>query len=373
MIIAFDLETTWLDKINDSIIEVALIKFDETTYEIIDTYSTFVNPEREIPDLISNITNIFDEDVINSPTIWNIKNELIDFIWDYPLLWHNVDFDCWFFETNWISTKNNVRIDTFFLANILCRDAKSLNLEMLSKYFWIPFSGAHRAINDVKATISLFKELINKFNNLNSKNKKLIKFLFNKSDDLRIRFLDEFMYSEDEKTIDFSEFENIILDYVWEKKQIREIIIDKKIDLKNVNNLYKKLWNVEKRENQEKMTSIVLDTIKKGEKSVIEAPTWLGKSFAYLIPSILYSVKTGEKIFVSTKTKALQNQLIEKDLEFLWNSLEIEFNYSKLKWKSNYVSMQAFFNNITFEVLDYNKIAFLSKLSLWLEETTDWE
>ena len=64
MIIALDLETTWLDSDKDKIIELALVKFDPFTFEIVDEYSTLVNPGIEIPDLISNITNIFNEDVI---------------------------------------------------------------------------------------------------------------------------------------------------------------------------------------------------------------------------------------------------------------------------------------------------------------------
>jgi DNA polymerase-3 subunit alpha (Gram-positive type) len=64
MIICFDLETTGLDKYNDRIIEVAMIKFDEKTYKVIETFNSLVNPQIPIPDIISNITNIYDNDVI---------------------------------------------------------------------------------------------------------------------------------------------------------------------------------------------------------------------------------------------------------------------------------------------------------------------
>jgi DNA polymerase-3 subunit alpha (Gram-positive type) len=63
MIVSFDLETTGLDKFNDKIIEIAMIKFDEQTFKIIETYTCFIDPEIPIPEVISNITSIFDDDV----------------------------------------------------------------------------------------------------------------------------------------------------------------------------------------------------------------------------------------------------------------------------------------------------------------------
>jgi DNA polymerase III subunit alpha, Gram-positive type len=64
MIICFDVETTGLDKYNDKIIEIAIVKFDEKTFKIIDTFNSLVNPEVIISDVISNITNIQNDDVI---------------------------------------------------------------------------------------------------------------------------------------------------------------------------------------------------------------------------------------------------------------------------------------------------------------------
>ena len=80
MIVCFDLETTGLDKYNDEIIEIAMTKFDEKTFEIIETFSTFVNPKREIPSLISNITNIFDSDVEYAPFLDELKDKILSFI-----------------------------------------------------------------------------------------------------------------------------------------------------------------------------------------------------------------------------------------------------------------------------------------------------
>jgi DNA polymerase III epsilon subunit-like protein len=57
-----------------------MTKFDEKTFEILDTFSTFVNPKIEIPSLISNITNIFDSDVEYAPFLEEIKKDILEFI-----------------------------------------------------------------------------------------------------------------------------------------------------------------------------------------------------------------------------------------------------------------------------------------------------
>ncbi|WP_304519566.1 hypothetical protein [Clostridium tagluense] len=49
----------------------------------------------------------------------------------------------------------------------------------------------------------------------------------------------------------------------------------------------------------------------------MEAPTGLGKSLAYLLPASIYTYLKEEKIIISTNTKGLQNQLVDKDIPSL--------------------------------------------------------
>ena len=173
--------------------------------------------------------------------------------------------------------------------------------------------------------------------------------------------------------ITFLNFEKKILKKVWKQIEIKEQYIDKKLKIKKLSDVYTKIWTLEKRDNQLKMTEIVLDTFEKSKKTVIEAPTGLWKSFAYLIPGIIHSVKTWEKIFISTKTKALQDQLYFKDLALLEEKIWIPFNYTKIKWKKNYLSIKWFFDELILDQIDYKKVNFLCKILLWLEETKYWE
>lgn len=86
MIVALDLETTGLDSKKDTIIEVALIKIDTKTFQVLDTYNTFVNPEIQIPEIISEITSITQKDVEDAPMFSDIRDTIQDFIGGLPIL-----------------------------------------------------------------------------------------------------------------------------------------------------------------------------------------------------------------------------------------------------------------------------------------------
>jgi len=84
------------------------------------------------------------------------------------------------------------------------------------------------------------------------------------------------------------------------------------------------------------MAKDVLRCIRDKANLLIEAGTGVGKSFAYLIPAILSCKKT----VVSTASIALQDQLAEKDLIFLQNTIPKKFSFGVLKGKNNYVCIK---------------------------------
>ena len=92
----------------------------------------------------------------------------------------------------------------------------------------------------------------------------------------------------------------------------------------------------EDRPGQQEMTAAVADAITGNTHLIAAAGTGTGKSLAYLLPAIL----SGKRTVISTATKALQDQLANKDLPFLEEHLDVPFEYAVLKGRSNYVCRQ---------------------------------
>jgi ATP-dependent DNA helicase DinG len=96
------------------------------------------------------------------------------------------------------------------------------------------------------------------------------------------------------------------------------------------------LRDAEQRSGQERMAELVAEAIESGRHLVVQAGTGTGKTLAYLVPAI----ESGARVVVATATKALQDQLANKDLPFLASALPTEFEWAVLKGRSNYLCLQ---------------------------------
>lgn len=150
------------------------------------------------------------------------------------------------------------------------------------------------------------------------------------------------------------------------KKKIREFFSEKGI-------LANSFENYEFRESQLDMALAVYDTLINKKHIFIEAPTGIGKSFAYLVPSIYYAKETNKKAIISTNTINLQEQLIHKDIPTLHKLLPIEFKSAIIKGKNNYLcpnrlaialeKSNTLFNN--------TELASLEEIEEWSRKTKD--
>ncbi|MEK7250800.1 MAG: DEAD/DEAH box helicase, partial [Bacteroidota bacterium] len=99
-----------------------------------------------------------------------------------------------------------------------------------------------------------------------------------------------------------------------------------------------RLQQFEYRPQQRTMAVAIAGALEARKHLIVEAPTGVGKSLAYLVPAIL----SGLKVVVSTGTKTLQEQILKRDLPLLREHLPVEFSAAGLKGISNYLCRRRF-------------------------------
>lgn len=94
----------------------------------------------------------------------------------------------------------------------------------------------------------------------------------------------------------------------------------------------------EYREGQIELARLITEVLEGRGTLLAEAQTGIGKSLAYLLPSVLL----GQRVVIATRTKALQDQLIKKDLPLTFEILNNEVRYVNIKGKANYLCLLLF-------------------------------
>lgn len=160
--VVFDIETTGFDPYNDKIIEIGAVKLKGN--KIIDRYSTFINPERKIPEEIIKLTNITDDMVKDSPTIEEELPNFLKFVENATLVAHNASFDVGFITQK--SKLINIDIsptviDTLQWSRNIRKDKSRHGLKAICKDYGIDLDNHHRAVDDAEATAEVFKKFIN--------------------------------------------------------------------------------------------------------------------------------------------------------------------------------------------------------------------
>lgn len=174
--VVFDIETTGLSSRNDKITEIGAVKIRDGI--IVDRFSQLINPEKEIPQVVVELTGISNSLVENEPTIEEVIPKFYEFSKDSVLVAHNAKFDISFIRREYKNNNlefNHPILDTLVLARATMTHMKRFNLGTLCKNLGVSLVGAHRAVNDAEATAEVFIKLIEKikrneefnFDNLN--------------------------------------------------------------------------------------------------------------------------------------------------------------------------------------------------------------
>jgi DNA polymerase III subunit alpha, Gram-positive type len=160
--VVFDVETTGLSAVYDTIIELAAVKVKEG--EIIDRFESFANPHHPLSATTIELTGITDDMVQDAPEIEEVLRKFHDWIGDDILVAHNASFDMGFLNVGLqkigLGKAKNPVIDTLELARFLYPEMKNHRLNTLAKKFDVELTQHHRAIYDAEATGYLLVKML---------------------------------------------------------------------------------------------------------------------------------------------------------------------------------------------------------------------
>lgn len=160
--VVFDVETTGLSAVYDTIIELAAVKV--VNGEIKERFERFANPHHPLSSTTTELTGITDDMVKDAPEVSEVIRDFKEFIGDSILVAHNASFDMGFFyeaskKAN-LHDRNYPTIDTLELSRFLYPELRNHRLNTLAKKFDIELTQHHRAIYDTEATAYLFIRLM---------------------------------------------------------------------------------------------------------------------------------------------------------------------------------------------------------------------
>lgn len=159
--VVFDIETTGLYAERDKITEIGAVKVSGG--EVVDTFSTFVNPGIPIPANITKLTGITDEMVQEAPAIDTVLKDFLEFSKGCILVAHNASFDVGFIRHNAGQLQYQVNhpvLDTLQLSRKMFPELKRHKLNIVAEHLGISLENHHRAVDDSRATAEIFMKCV---------------------------------------------------------------------------------------------------------------------------------------------------------------------------------------------------------------------
>lgn len=361
-----DLETTGLDIPSEEIIEIAAVKVRRGL--IVDQFSTLVACEKPIPCEIEELVGITDAMLVGQPSLAEAVTAFADFSAGAELVAHNAAFDEAFLHKYWPDERK--WLDTLTLAQIAFPCAGSYSLVNLSAMLSISHDQAHRALSDALATAELFLQIDKKLDRLPARAKEDILLLAATDETPMGEFLRH-------KCQQVSTIAESTAPSSWQSQpSARKLHEDYQIDLKEITTYLgedspfaERFASFEARPEQLKMSLAVAKAVNSQSSLLVEAGTGTGKSLAYLLPAAIFATNSGYQVAISTHTKNLQDQLLNKDIPLLEKLLDKDIHAAIVKGRGNYLCrrMYRYLLSNASEQLRY----FLMRVAVWYAQSKD--
>lgn len=378
--VAVDVETTGLNSDKDAIIEVAAITFQEL--DILDEFSSLVNPHREVPPEISDLTGITSDMVSDAPSMFTLRTRLRSMIADHVVVGHNVNFDLGFLQAERLGVGNHC-LDTVTLASILVPEAGRYSLDALARYLDLPDAAAgqnHRALDDAEQTVELFLALRERALKLELDQLEEIAMNGRRIGWPETLFFEEILAVKAREAFTGKKRRQRLAPLFTTPRPDGRAIVPEEtphpLDVAAIvgmmqpgGNFDRAFPGFEHRPQQVNMLEAVTTAFNEGQHLLVEAGTGTGKSMAYLLPAAFWAYENGRRVVVSTNTINLQDQLIHKDIPALQQALPFTIRAAVRKGRSNYICTRLFQQLRHNGPRDADEMVIFARILLWLPHT----
>lgn len=377
--IAFDLETTGLDYDNDSIIEIAMVKFENN--QVVDTYSETIHPGVEVREFILNLTGLNQEEIQASLPFSNFAQSIVKFIGDSTLVAHNSKFDMHFLSKELkkcgIEDFNNPSIDTLLCSRIAWPEAPNHKLETLVQFLELPQSTAHRALPDAIHCGEVFIQAQLQYQGLQAP---VLEALGAMSKGTSVATL--FHSDSLDTKVDFSPFtlrqSQAPSQQTQQAQQSQQPQVDQpQLSLEDLFGsqqtpglFHKEIPGFQFRSSQFEYAQSVLQGLEQDQFLSLEAGTGTGKTLAYLSALAVWSQTNDSRVVLSTGTRQQQSQVLNKALPLLQNHFQLKSQV--VKGRDNYLCLRkyAFYLNHRDSTLSVDDREHFLTLIPWVAKTT---
>ncbi len=390
--VAIDLETTGLESKSDAIIEIGAVKYriprSPEEDSVLESWSTFVNPQRTLSHRIQKLTGITQTEVDGAPLVRHVLGPLSRFVGNLPVVGHNIAFDLGFLHKLDV-LRDNAALDTFEMASILMPFATGYSLGRLAEQLDIAFPTRHRALEDAAMTKDLFlalfqracqlnPQIIREINQLATSVNWPLRMIMTEVEQSRARYafvnasIGEQVQARSKGSSLSTRLPKHADPPTRREPTLQVVPLDETALASSIEEggvFSARLPGFEERSQQIHMLRVVTRAFNQQQHVMVEAGTGTGKSLAYLLPAVHFATDNNRPVVISTNTINLQDQLIHKDLPDLKRVLGVPFEAVVLKGRTNYLCPRRLDTIRKSSDLTSRNMTTLAKIMVWLEST----
>jgi DNA polymerase III epsilon subunit family exonuclease len=330
-LVVLDCETTGLDPTRERVVEIGVVRLGPDL-EPVERFCTLVDPRRTLPLAVARLTGITQPELDAAPTFDEIWPTLTAFVTDSLIVGHNVGFDLSFLAEEAARCGgvpiDNGSFDTLDAALLLCPELDHHGLDALAAELRLT-TPTHRALRDAEATAQLLARLVRRAAELPAPERTLLEG--SAWPPLQtLRRLRSVPSGEPPAPAPDSPAD-------MEPPVLQADQNGWRACLGPAGKLADELPGYRSRTGQLEFAESVAAVLETGGVGLFEAGTGMGKSVGYLLPAAYIAAATGRRIVVSTKTKALQRQLAERELPLVERLAPVGWRWAVLMGRENYL------------------------------------